>query len=201
MTAHDQRDEPEESTDISKDELFHILQNERRRQVLRYVTNREGPFEMRTIAEQVAAWEHDTTVRELTSDQRQRVYIALYQSHLSKLDEVGLIEYQQSRGIVEVTDRIDVVEPHIGASDDEDEETPAAAGATGPATFVSGDDTAVSGESLYAGATVLSLALTGGVWSNVLPSALLGTVGLALAVIAVFTVTATLHFGLQRAEQ
>ncbi|MDS0477604.1 hypothetical protein [Natrinema sp. 1APR25-10V2] len=95
---------------FSKDEIFHLLQNERRRMVLRYLRGTEDPVRMRDVAEQVAAWEHDTTVEELTSTQRQRVYIPLYQSHLSKLDNAGLIEYQQNRGIVErkpPADRVD----------------------------------------------------------------------------------------------
>lgn len=90
-----------ETIDIPMDEIFHILQNERRRNVLQYLRDTDGPVRMRDVAEQVAAWEHDTTVQALTSDQRQRVYIPLYQSHLPKLDKAGLIEYQQKRGIVE----------------------------------------------------------------------------------------------------
>lgn len=85
---------------LPRDEIFHLLQNGRRRMVLEYIRGTEEPVRMREIAEQVAAWEHDTTVEQLTSDQRQRVYIPLYQSHLSKLDKAGVIEYQQNRGIV-----------------------------------------------------------------------------------------------------
>ncbi|WP_396613808.1 hypothetical protein ACH9L7_18200 (plasmid) [Haloferax sp. S1W] len=91
----------EERAELGKDEIYHLLQNERRRNVLKYLRDRDGPVQMRDIAEQVAAWEHDTTVQALMSDQRQRVYIALYQAHLPKLDEEGIIDYNQSRGIVE----------------------------------------------------------------------------------------------------
>jgi len=91
---------------LSTDERYHLLQTQRRRLVLRYLHGREGPVEMRDVAEQVAAWEHDTTVAELRSAQRQRVYISLYQNHLPALDEAGVIEYDQSRGRVEPTPRI-----------------------------------------------------------------------------------------------
>lgn len=104
---------PSDGESLSNDDLFHILQNERRRLVLRYLKGREGPIDMRDIAEQVAAWEHDTSVRALTSTQRQRVYIALYQSHLPKLDAHGLIEYNQSRGIVERLAAADVASPYL----------------------------------------------------------------------------------------
>ena len=114
-----------------KDEIFHILQNQRRRYVLRYLEGVEGQVQMRDIAEQVAAWEHDTTLDALTSNQRQRVYIALYQAHLPKLDEKGIIEYNQNRGIVERTARADQLTKYldipVSGSDDEEDagtETP-----------------------------------------------------------------------------
>lgn len=88
---------------IGMDDAFHLLQNSRRRAVLRYLLANpdQRQFRMRDLAEEIAAWEHDTTVPQLTSKQRQRVYIALYQSHLSKLDRHGIIDYNKPRGIVE----------------------------------------------------------------------------------------------------
>ncbi|MFC4552054.1 MULTISPECIES: DUF7344 domain-containing protein [Halorussus] len=93
----------ETTEELSVDQVFHLLQTERRRNALKYLARHDGPVEMRDMAEQVAAWEYDTTVEGLTSDQRQRVYIGLYQTHLPKLDEAGVVEYNQSRGIVERT--------------------------------------------------------------------------------------------------
>ncbi len=111
-----QQDEDDDGR-LSKDEMFHILQNERRRRVLEFISNCDGPVEMRDVAEQVAAWEHDTTVQALTSDERQRVYIALYQSHLPKLDDVGLIDYNQSRGIIDPRETVEQVEPYLNTAE------------------------------------------------------------------------------------
>ena len=116
---------------LAEDEIFHLLQNERRRLVLRYLRDTDGPVRMRDVAEQVAAWEHDTTVEELTSTQRQRVYIPLYQSHLTKLDSAGVIEYQKNRGIVERQPLADQMDQYLQVDpldDGADEEN-----ATGPA--------------------------------------------------------------------
>lgn len=100
---------------ISKDDLFHLLQNGRRRAVLRYFTSRteQTEFNMRTIAEEIAAWESETTVERLDSDQRQRVYISLYQSHLPKFDEYGVIEYNQSRGLIVPTPLTALFTPYL----------------------------------------------------------------------------------------
>ena len=104
-----------ESGGLGTDEIFHVLQNERRRNVLRYLRQRDGAVPMREIAEQVAAWEHGTTVEQLSSEERQRVYIPLYQSHLPKLDDVGAIRYQQDRGIVEKQAEARVFDPYLDA--------------------------------------------------------------------------------------
>lgn len=100
---------------IPKDDGFHILQNARRRAVLRYLLEHAGQeqFVMRDVAEEVAAWEHNTTIRQLSSDERQRVHIALYQKHLPKLDNYGVIEYDQNRGSIEPTPLIHVFAPYL----------------------------------------------------------------------------------------
>ncbi|WP_257300328.1 hypothetical protein [Haloarchaeobius sp. FL176] len=104
---------------LSHDKVFHLLQNERRRRVIRYLHDKEGKTDMRDIAEKVAAWEHDKTVRTLSSEERQRVYIPLYQNHLPKLDDEGIIDYNQSRGTVERNPLADQLETHLFERADE----------------------------------------------------------------------------------
>jgi len=135
-------------TELSKDKIFHLLQTPRRRYVLRYLKEFDGVVEMRDLAEQVAAWENDTTVQALTSDERQRVYIPLYQSHLPKLDEEGIIEYNQSRGTVERTKLADQLDQYLIV----DEQTGDDEESTGQ----------VSWELYYLGVSVFSTALLAG---------------------------------------
>jgi hypothetical protein len=113
--------ESEGADPLPKDDLFHLLQNERRRNVLRYLRGRDEPVRMRDVAEQVAAWEHDTTVEQLSSDQRQRVYISLYQSHLDTLDDAGVIDYNQPRGVVTPTPLVDDIARYAEFGMDEEE--------------------------------------------------------------------------------
>lgn len=105
---------------LSKDELFHLLQNQRRRRVLLYLQEAGTEATMRAIAEQVAAWENDTTVTALDSDERQRVYIALYQSHLPKLDDAGVLTYDQNRGIVSRTELADQLDAYLNIDPETD---------------------------------------------------------------------------------
>ncbi|APE95377.1 DUF7344 domain-containing protein [Halodesulfurarchaeum formicicum] len=83
------------------DEIFGVLQNQRRRLILRYLDEEKAPTDIGTLAEHVAAVENDITRSELHSKQRKRVYISLYQSHLPKLDSAGAVVYDQDRGTVE----------------------------------------------------------------------------------------------------
>jgi hypothetical protein len=114
-------------TSISDDELFHLLQNSRRRAVIRYLRGREGPIRMRDVAEQVAAWEHDTTVAQLSSDERQRVYIALYQSHLETLEDAGVIDYNKPRGVIHPRPLLDRVADYVDADRPGDSDAPGGA--------------------------------------------------------------------------
>ncbi|MFB1065140.1 hypothetical protein [Natrinema sp. H-ect4] len=109
----------DETAELSPDDIFHVLQTNRRREAIRYLLDEDELTKMRDVAEHVAAKEHETTVAQLTSAQRQRVYIPLYQSHLPKLDKKGIIEYDQPRGVVRPTDRLEIFRPYLEASDNE----------------------------------------------------------------------------------
>lgn len=168
---------------FSKDEIFHLLQNERRRMVLRYLRGTDGPVRMRDVAEQVAAWEHDTTVEELSSKQRQRVYIPLYQSHLSKLDEAGVIDYQQDRGIVErkpLADQFDAylrIEPGEESTDESD-----------------ADEAEPNWNDYYIGATALCYVLVFGAVIELPFMSILSGLGLSALILFLFTMLTITRF-------
>lgn len=97
-------DTPEAPDRISQNHLFTILSNRRRRYAVHYLKQVGEPVSVRDLAEQVAAWENDKPKESLTSQERKRVYISLYQGHLSTLAEEGLVEYDRDRGLVSPTD-------------------------------------------------------------------------------------------------
>lgn len=69
----------------SRDEVFKALSNRRRRNVITYLKQHDDDARVRDISEQLAAWENDVEIPEVTYKQRKRVYTALHQSHLPKL--------------------------------------------------------------------------------------------------------------------
>ncbi|MFW6152754.1 MAG: DUF7344 domain-containing protein [Halobacteriota archaeon] len=100
--------------DLSLDEIFELLKNRRRRDVIGYlrdVTN--GPATLSDLAEFIAAKENDIEVHELSSDQRKRVYIGLYQCHLPKMNDMGVIDFENNRGTVELKPAVEQLEPYL----------------------------------------------------------------------------------------
>ena len=102
-----------EPTEIERDDAFHLLSNARRRAVLRYLLERDEEAELGTLAEHVAALENDCETDELSSDDRKRVYISLYQGHMPKLAQHDLVDYDQARGTVEPNRLIEAFEPYL----------------------------------------------------------------------------------------
>lgn len=86
---------------ISLDEVFEVLKNQRRRRVLDYLDGSTEPVTLSDLAEHIAGLENDKEPRLITSSERKRVYVGLYQSHLPKMDDAGAISYDKNRGIVE----------------------------------------------------------------------------------------------------
>ena len=94
--------EVDESGQLPDDVIFGLLKNQRRRDTLRFLDRNGGESTLSELAEHIAAMENDIEVRQLSSDQRKRVYIGLYQCHLPKMDNAGVIEFDKNRGDVEL---------------------------------------------------------------------------------------------------
>ncbi len=105
----------EKRDSMHKDDFYNMLKNNRRRAVLRYVDlfPEELPVEARTLSEEIAAYENDKTPNEISSDERQRVQIALYQTHLGQLDELDLINYNEDRKLIDQGPDLDIVTPEL----------------------------------------------------------------------------------------
>ncbi len=100
-------------SELSTDETFELLKNARRRAVLQYLLQNGGNAKLSELAEHIAAAENGISVHELSSDQRKRVYIGLYQCHLPKMDNLGVIEYEKNRGTVELQESVGQLLPYL----------------------------------------------------------------------------------------
>jgi hypothetical protein len=169
-------EEANEVESLSLDTIFEILKNQRRRYVLQYLRDADGTVQLNELADQVAAWENDKPVNLVSSNERKRVYVGLYQCHLTKMNDSNVIDFDQYRGSVEVRPEIDQLYEYLDFGEETDEEpTP------GPSRFYP----AVSGGALAVG--LIGLAL---------PTVTIGLHGFLLVAVLAVTV-----FGVSVAER
>jgi len=107
------------NTELTRDRVFDILSSPRRRYVLYFLRTEPNPIQLTDLAEHVAAWENDTTVEELSTQQRKRVYVSLYQTHLPKLAESGLVHYDDETGEVSIASKASEIDPLLGEQQEE----------------------------------------------------------------------------------
>jgi hypothetical protein len=114
------RDEDEnDQPSLALDQLFEILKNQRRRRVLHYLQDDDGTATLGTLAEHIAAEENDTTVRQITSSQRKRVYVGLYQCHLPKMDDMDIVDFEKNRGNVTLGPNAELLAPYLESESSE----------------------------------------------------------------------------------
>ena len=85
-------------TRFDENEVYDILRNERRRHVLRYLVDDGEASTIADIADHIAEIESGESPP--PSDTRQSVYVSLHQTHLPKLDGLGVVEYDRDERTV-----------------------------------------------------------------------------------------------------
>jgi len=101
--------------EITKDEVFDVLSSSRRRLILYHLHRRGGKAVLRDLASDTAKAESDDDVDD---DVVKRFYISLYQTHVPKLEEVGLVRYDSDTKTVSLTDKIEEVEGILSTESD-----------------------------------------------------------------------------------
>lgn len=156
----------------SRDEIFTVLSNRRRRWVLYYLKQHDGhQVTFRTLVDSLSAWEYDQPAEELSWKERKRIYTSLRQVHLPKLADAGIIEYNRSRGIVEPTEDVREVQMYL--------------------EFVPADD--IPWSQYYLGLTGVALTLLVLTWISVFPFQELSGLHLSGIFVVMLGVSAFVH--------
>ncbi len=90
--------------ELTKDEVYEVLSSSRRRLILYHLHRRGGRADLRVLARDTAREEVGEPV---DNDVVKRFYISLYQTHVPKLEQTGLVEYDGDEKSVVLTDRVD----------------------------------------------------------------------------------------------
>jgi hypothetical protein len=174
----DEASAPFSDSEVAKDMLFDLLISPRRRFILYYLHDLPvGETTLNDLSAEVGAWEYGKPVEELTRQERKRIYVSLYQTHVPTLAEAGIIAYDSESGDIALTDHINEFGPYLGW-----EEPP------------------WPWQAIYLGTAIVSLLFYGMVTFNVGPFSLVTEVTAGLLVVAAFlVVTAAQYFVTRRA--
>ncbi|MDS0295119.1 DUF7344 domain-containing protein [Halogeometricum luteum] len=121
-TEQQEQQEEEVQELLSKDTIFELLKNQRRRDAIQYLKQNDGEAKLGDMAEFIAAKENDIDIAQLSSSQRKRVYIGLYQCHLPKMATSGVIDFEKNRGDITLKQTAEQLEPYLGDSTPETED-------------------------------------------------------------------------------
>lgn len=111
----DQLEDAVQPESISRSEIFEILSNDRRQYVIRFLLEKRAgdSVPLGEVVDYVAERENNVSNDELDTVQRKRVYTALRQCHLPKLDDYGVVNYDNLRSEVEVGNGIDEIQQYL----------------------------------------------------------------------------------------
>jgi hypothetical protein len=161
--AHDQR--------LSKGEIFDVLQNQRRRYVLQYLERFDEPVSLSDLATQVAAWEYQIDVEEVSNDQKKRVYTTLQQTHLDRMEEAGIVEYDAEENLIRRTPHTEELTVYL-------EIVP---------------ESEFPWREYYLSLGAISCAIVAALWTGLYPLTLLEPLEWATVITITFTVSAAYH--------
>ena len=168
--APGRRDDHQSSLD--RTQIYDVLSNERRTMVLELLAQ-DDPRDLGTLAELIAAEEtgEDPPPRK----KRTSVYVTLHQTHLPKLEELEIVEYDDREKVVSLGERAQPVLAEREDDADDASEEGRAAGADG---FCLG---LVGGGLTLAGGSAVGVPVLGGLSAGAIA---IGTLVVLLAVFA-----------------
>lgn len=96
---------------LTRGEIHDVLRSDRRRMTIEELKKRDGSATIRDLSEVVAA--RETEQDPPPEKNRQSVYVSLYQTHVPKLEKLGILEHDQDSHIVSLREAIDEIEVYI----------------------------------------------------------------------------------------
>lgn len=100
---------------VSEDETFEILASSRRRFVVRYLNEFETAS-TEEIARQLAAVENNKDPADVSRQEYRNVRIPLVQTHLPRLKEAGVVEYESTQLPIQAGAELETITEHLGTT-------------------------------------------------------------------------------------
>ncbi|WP_323192611.1 hypothetical protein [Halostella sp. PRR32] len=90
--------------DPELDAIFRLLSSQRRRYVLHSLKEYENPLALADLAKEVGIRETDGANSEVSVEEVKRISISLYHTHIPKLRDANIVQYDKETDIVTLSD-------------------------------------------------------------------------------------------------
>lgn len=70
------------------------------------------------MADEIAVWENETDITDISAEEVKLVYISLYHTHIPKLADADVVEYSQEQDAVRLSENAAPLQPHLDAFED-----------------------------------------------------------------------------------
>ncbi|WP_226008302.1 DUF7344 domain-containing protein [Natrinema salinisoli] len=87
---------------VTLDKIFGLLKDERRRYVLYYLYEQDGPVAIRDVVETIENWEDDPPPEDSSLDKFERISLDIKYNHIPKSDEVQFIQYDSEQSVIQI---------------------------------------------------------------------------------------------------
>lgn len=167
------------NVELTEQEVFSVLSNRRRRFALHALCQQGDAAELGWLAKRVAAWEQGVPPAEVASDARKSCYVSLQQSHLPRMDEAGVIEFDKRAGTVHPTPSARELDIYL--------------------EVVPGQE--IPWHGYYLGLGAVSAALLSALWVDAAPFTMLPDLAWIAFVVVALVVSAAVHTYLARGQK
>ena len=150
---------------IPREEIFELLSNERRRGAIHYLKREHSEAPVEELVDAVVDWEQGDR------PSRASVYSSMVQTHLPRMAEVGVVEYDREANLVRPTAKLQEVQLYLEYSPRYD----------------------IPWAEFYLGFAAVSTALLTVVWLGIYPFDRLGGMTVATVVVACLFAAALVH--------
>lgn len=92
--------------------IFEVFAHHRRRYALRELHRHERPMALADLADEIAVRENETALTDIPAEEVQQIYLTLYHTHIPKLEDADLVDYDQERDTVAPTEHVECLEQY-----------------------------------------------------------------------------------------
>ncbi|WP_246999491.1 DUF7344 domain-containing protein [Halosolutus gelatinilyticus] len=97
------------------DAVLELCQDQHRRIILAALAHENRSLTMNDLKQIIVDQNHHTAITELSGEEISDIQISLLHTHIPKLEDLSIVEYDRERQLVEPTPQFEQLEPQLSA--------------------------------------------------------------------------------------